>query len=184
MKCDRRPLLKRVSVLHKILARKVISVGATAIAVSGLLLAASPPACATGPALMCETNGNYCVGDPHHDLPLYDPVKEMLAGRILYIQSLGGTSYLLEFHDDHSKCVAASDSGTSVVVHRCNGGAGVVWRAALGRDGVSCIFQSQEFDGKYLSGANNETQFKLKTKYAPGWYQQFFFSSRVISICG
>lgn len=176
--------MKRVSVLHNILVRKVIAVGATAIAVSGLLLAVSPPAYATGPALMCETNGNYCVGDPHHDLPLYDPVKEMLAGRILYIDSLGGSSYLLRFDDDHSKCVAASNSGTSVVIHRCNGGAGVVWKAALGRDGVSCIFQSQEFSGKYLSGANNETQFKLKAKYAAGWYQQFIFSSQVISFCG
>jgi hypothetical protein len=184
MECDRRPLVKRVSVLHNILVRKVIAVGATAIAVSGLLLAASPAAYASGPALMCETNGNYCVGDPNRSLPLYDPVKEVLAGRILYVSSLGGTSYLLRFDDDHSKCVAASDSGTSVVIHRCSGGNGVVWKAALGRDGVSCIFQSQEFSGKYLSGANNGTQFKLKAKYAAGWYQQFVFSSQVISICG
>lgn len=176
--------MKRVSVLHNILVRKIISVGATAIAVSGLVLAASPPAYASGPALICETNGNYCIGDTNRSLPLYDPVKEVLAGRIIDIRSQGGISYKLAFQDDESKCVAGSDSGLYVVIHRCNGGNGVIWKAYLGNNGVSCIFQSQEFSSKYLSGANNGTQFQLKAKGANGWYQQFDFSSHVISVCG
>ena len=176
--------MKRVSVLPQSLVGKLISVGATAIAVSGLLLVGASPASASGAALICETNGNYCVGDPHRSLPLYDPVKEMLAGRVIDIRSQGGISYKLRFEDDLSKCVAASDSGLYVVIHACNGGNGVIWKTYLGRDGVSCIFQSQEFPSKYLSGANGERQFELKTKYLSGWYQQFLFSSQVIQPCG
>ena len=175
--------MKRVSIIHNILARKVISVGATVIAVSGLLLAAAPPASASGAALICETNGSYCVGDPNRSLPLYDPVKEMLAGRIIDVNSQGGVSYKLAFDDDPSKCVAAANSGLTVVIHPCSG-AGVIWKAALGKDGFSCIFQNQEFSGKYLSGADKGTQFQLKAKGAAGWYQQFILSSAVISICG
>jgi hypothetical protein len=81
----------------------------------------------------------------------------MLAGQVIDIKSQGGISYKLAFDQDLSKCVAASDSGATVVIHACNGGNGVIWKAYLGNDGVSCIFQSQEFSSKYLSGANNGT---------------------------
>ena len=176
--------MKRVSVLHNALVRKVISIVATAIALSGLLLIASSPANASGPALICETNGNYCIGDPHSSLPLYDPVKEMLAGQIIDIKSQGGISYKLAFDQAPSRCVAASNNGTSAVIHACSGGLGIIWKAHLGKDGRSCIFQNQRFSGKYLSGAGNGTQFKLKAKGAKGWLQQFIFSSHVISPCG
>jgi len=42
-----------------------------------------------------------------------------------------------------------------------------------GPDGRSCIFESQEFAGAYLSGENNGTQFRLELQGAGGFYQQF-----------
>jgi hypothetical protein len=179
MECDRRPFVKLVSVLRNILVRKVvrISVGAAAIAVSGLLLAASP-ASASGPALVCESHGAYCIGAP--TLNLYDPVKEG-SGRTINVQNVSGNSYLLEFNS--SKCVAGANNGTDVVIHPCSGGSGVVWIAQLGPDGVSCIFKNQLF-GTYLSGHDNGSQFQLKGNGANGWYQQFATSARVISVCG
>jgi hypothetical protein len=177
--------VKLVSVLHNIMARKFIRVpaGATAIAVSGLLLAAPPAASAATAVIICESYGSYCIGDGNPSVPLYSQVKEFISGRTFIVKNLSG-SYELVFSADTSKCVAASDSGTATVVHPCSGGSGVVWKAQLGPDKKSCIFDNQEFSGKCISGSNNGNQFQLKSKGAAGWFQQFVLSSHVISICG
>ena len=170
------------SAFHNFLARKIIRVSvAMAIAVPTLLLTASP-ASATGSTFICEAFGHYCVGAP--SLALFDPVVETTGGRDIFVLSLGGTSYLLEFNADRSKCVAGANNGVDVTIHPCDGGVGIVWKTHLGNDGASCLFESQKFSGLYLSGANNGTQFKIKSKGLTGWLQQFDTSSSVISGCG
>ena len=138
--------MKRVSALRSVLFRKIfrVSAGSAAIAVLGLLLAA-PPASASGVALICESYSShgYCIGAPN--LSLYDPVVETINGRYIDVQSLGGNSYLLAFQAAPSLCLAAANNDYLAVMHPCNGGAGVVWKAHLGPDGMSCTFESQEF---------------------------------------
>jgi hypothetical protein len=175
--------VKRVSALHNILAQKVfrVSAGAMVMAVSGLLLAASSPASAIDSVTICESYGAYCVGAP--SLGLYDQVVETFSGRQIATIGLGNNNWEFAFRADPTKCVAASNSGDVAVIHPCNGGSGIVWKAQVGPDGVSCIFENQHFSGKYLSGDDKGDQFHLKSKGASGWFQQFHPSSFVIPNC-
>jgi len=151
------------------------------VAVSGLLLAASPPAGAISSVTICESNGAYCVGAP--SLNLYAQVVETFSGRQIATVGLGNNNYEFAFQADPTKCVAGSNSGNTVVIHPCNGGIAIVWKVQVGPDGVSCIFENQHFSGKYLSGDDKGDQFQLKSKGANGWFQQFHASSFVFNIC-
>jgi hypothetical protein len=167
--------VKRASALRNILVRKSIRMfpaGAAALAVSGLLLATSPPASAQVSFHWCETNGSYCIGAP--SLALYDPVVETTTGRLLYTPSSGTTNnFKLQFAADQTKCVAASNSGDHVVIHPCNG-SGVVWIPTdINGNNGSELLESNEFPGKYLSGDNMGHQFQLKSHGASGWFQRF-----------
>jgi hypothetical protein len=177
--------VKRVSVLHGILVRKVIRilVAVTVIAVPGLLFTASP-ASASGVALICESYSShgYCIGAPN--LGLYDPVVETINGRFIDVQSQGGNKYLLAFQAAPSLCIAAANNDYLAVIHPCNGGAGVVWTAHVGPDGMSCTFENQEFSDKYLAGHNDGSQYHVKHLGASGWDYQFATDNPVISICG
>lgn len=175
--------MKQIRTLRNILSRKLIGIPilAAAMAASGLLLAA-PPASAAGLSVICETNGSFCIGAP--SLHESAPVKETGAGRIIDVQTLGGNSYLLTINANPNWCVAGSDTGDHAVLHPCQNGSGVVWKAHLGPDGKSCVFESQKFSGKYLSGDNKGDQFQLRNKGATGTFQQFKTAHKVISSCG
>jgi hypothetical protein len=163
--------VKLVSTLGNILARPVRVVLVATMAVPGLILAASPPASASVGLHLCETFGSYCIGAP--SLGLYNPVVETASGRLLEINPVGtGNQRELAFASNPSECVAADNDGDLVVIHPCNGGSGVVWLEGTGSSG-GAIYESREFSGLYLSGADNGTQFQLKDRGASGWYQQF-----------
>jgi len=140
--------------------------------IAGLVFAVSPPAKASVPVYVKEAYASYRVGAP--TIGLYDPVQQTTDGRLI-IQSFTSAGHLLlMFNADTSKCVAASNSGDLAVVHPCNGGSGVVWIPHTGPDGVSCEFESQKFDNKYLAGdGSNGDQFHVKGLGASGWYYQF-----------
>jgi hypothetical protein len=168
--------MKRLSALRNLLARKsvrVFPVGVTAIAVSGLLLAAAPPASATttGPYYLKESFASYRVGAP--SLSPYDPVKETLGGREIYFDETTFAHYKIRFKADTSKCVAAANNGDTVDIKPCSSATGVVWVAHDGQDGCSVVLESQHFSGKYLSGDGNGDQFHIRSYQANGWYQQF-----------
>ncbi len=147
-----------------------------ALAVPTTVLAAPPPASAapTNDRLL-ESYGSYYVGAP--DLSLYQPVMETSSGRYLHlIDSMPDPQVDLKivFNADNStKCVAGANNGTDVVIHPCDGNY-VVWR--LSSDAGGYFFQNLHF-GTYLAGANNGTQFQLKPKPSPGWYERFLICS-------
>lgn len=158
--------MKRVSALHKILARRPIRVLlVAALVVPGLVLATSSPALAS--QRIKETYSPWYVGAP--SLSLYDPVVETSSGRDFNINP-AGNGYEFQFTADTTKCVAAANNGVDVVIHPCNGN-GTVWLEHQGRN--TFIYESREFSGKYLSGPGNGGQFQLKSRGANGWYQQF-----------
>jgi hypothetical protein len=99
-----------------------------------------------------------------------DPVDETAGGRLINFNP-AGSGEELQLVDNTGLCVAAANNGQDVVQHPCNGGAGVTWHEVQGP--ATTLFESNEFPGKYLSGANNGTQFQLKSGGANGWEQQF-----------
>lgn len=143
-------------------------------AAQALLFAASPPASASPlfTGHIRETFGSYSVGAP--SIALYDPVMETTSGRVIDIVAAGNYRKL-EFDADTTKCVAAANNGADVVVHPCDG-SGVDW-AIIGLDSSHYAFQNREFNNKYLAGANNGTQFQLKTWGQNGWYYNFRLTS-------
>jgi hypothetical protein len=170
-------VVKPLSALRNVLVRKslrVFSIGAMAIAVSGLVLAAAPSAGATtyGPFYLQETYSSYRVGAPN--VSAYDPVQETLGGREIYLGTTGTAyHYKIPFLRDTSLCVAAANNEDTVDLKPCSGANGVVWIAITGQDGCSAVLESQEFSGKYLSGTANGSQFHIRSYQAKGWYQQF-----------
>jgi hypothetical protein len=164
----------KLGVLGSTLTRKSIyAIVIVAMAVPGSTLAASSASASPKVDVglhLCETSGShYCVGAP--TVHLDDPVVEAIHGRLLNFNPAGsGTE--LQLVADTSLCVAAANNGQDVVQHPCNGGAGVIWHEVQGP--ATTLYESNEFPGKYLSGANNNgSQFQLKDRGATGWEQQF-----------
>lgn len=137
-----------------------------AMAVPGFLLAASPHAGATTNARpICEIHGNhYCIGAP--TLGLYDQVKETPTGRDINILPVPGGKVELQFAAHTSLCVAVANNGIDVVQHACVGAHNTSW-ISIGNAFVSAV------SGRYLSGANNGTQFEVQPEHKTGWNQQF-----------
>lgn len=160
----------RLSLLRNIVTRQPVYVFAViAMTLSGSLFAASSASASPDVGLhLCETFGSFCVGAP--TVHLDDPIDETASGRLLNFISAGGGEEL-QLVANTSLCVAAANNGQDVVQHPCNGGAGVIWHEVQGP--ATTLFESNEFSGKYLSGANNGTQFQLKDRGANGWEQQF-----------
>lgn len=164
--------MRQTRIFRDILIRKLVGVpvAAVAVAVSGLMLAASPASAASNVHLT-EVFGAYRVGAPN--IGLDDPVTETIDGRDLNIFS-SGSGVEIQFRADTSLCVAAANDGIRVVQHPCNGGLGTIWHE---QNGTNCpqgtCFESNEFSGFYLSGANNGSNFEIHLRGAPGWEQQF-----------
>ena len=148
--------------------KRISALFIAAITVPGLLVAVSPAASARVGGHLCETFGSFCVGAP--TVGLDDPVVETADGRLLNIFP-AGSGEELQLVDNTSLCVAAANNGSDVVMHPCNGGLGTIWHEQQGP--ATTLFENNEFSGKYLSGANNGTQFRIKNRGASGWEQQF-----------
>lgn len=163
---------------------RIASAGAGAVTLaSGLFLASAQAGMAAQPKVhatpsvaiathhIFETFGAYGVGAP--TLGTDDPVVETVDGRSVEFlgdgQGDGGIE--IAFTENTSLCVAAANAGVKVVQHACNGGAGTVWFESNGNSGK--LFQSREFPGFYLSGADSGSQFTIQLKGASGWFQQF-----------
>jgi hypothetical protein len=167
--------------LHHALIRKIVGVSAAAMTITapGLLLAAAPASAAVvAVAPACESHGNFCAGAPN--LASGDPVQETQAGRTIDFASTGtsGTSYLLEVAATNTpggtlECIAASNADNFGVLHPCNGGSAVVWKAELGPDGQSCLFDNQKFAGSYLAGKGTGSQFEMVSGAVSGPLKQF-----------
>jgi hypothetical protein len=175
--------MKRADAFLDTPARKtvLVSIITTAIvmALSGLLVTASPPASAAGGLLIRETSGQYKIGAP--TLQIFDPVQETTSGRLIDVFPLGGHRIELELATDQSKCVAASNGGKTAVLHLCSGAA-VAWDVSdLNSDG-SCLISNAAFPNAYLSGDDMGDQFQLKAKKAKGWFQRFTFSDAGLDI--
>jgi hypothetical protein len=144
------------------LVRKIagVSIAVATFAAPGLLLAAAPASAAVvAPA--CESHGNFCVGAP--TLGANDPVQETQSGRTI--------SFMTKL------CVAASNADNFGVLHSCNGGSAVIWKAEQGPDGLSCLFDNQKFAGSYLTGSNSSgAQFTMSSGTAGG-FKQFKLTS-------
>jgi hypothetical protein len=96
--------------------------------------------------------------------------------------SVSGNQVKFPFNAASNKCVAVANNGALVEVRSCDVPS-AVWIEHLGPDGVSCIFQNQQF-GLYLSGPDNGGQFHLETKGANGWLQQFhLFNGLSSAVC-
>lgn len=161
--------MNRISALRNILTGKPVrALLVAAMTVPGLLLAASPGASARVGQHLCETFGSFCVGGSA--VGLDNPVVETTDGRLLNFNS-AGSGVEMQLVANASLCVAAANNGHDVVMHPCNGGHGVIWHEQQGP--ASTLFENNEFSGKYLSGANNGTQFQIKDRGASGWEQQF-----------
>jgi hypothetical protein len=163
------------------LVRKIagVSIAVVTFAAPGLLLAAAPASAAVvAPA--CESHGNFCVGAP--TLGANDPVQETQSGRTISFVNQGGNSYLLEINATTGAgmtklCVAASNADNFGVLHPCNGGSAVIWKAEQGPDGLSCLFDNQKFAGSYLTGSNSSgAQFTMSSGTAGG-FKQFKLTS-------
>ena len=158
--------------LRSIPARKPMRVLlAAAMAAPVFLLAASPPASATGVQRVCEHFGpRDCVGAPH--LGLYDKVEATTDGRYLDLNNVGDGYKELVFNAALRRglCVAAGTSGVDVVIHACNGGDGTFWQEI--RTNGKYIFKNREF-GNYLSCAGEGTQCEILYKGHPDWEQTF-----------
>jgi hypothetical protein len=142
-----------------------------------MLLAAPLPASAAG-RHMCETYGSYCVGSDN--LSLYTAVTEKPestgGGRNLIDTPLGGhfdgfPTYLLQFADDATKCVASDNAAIEVVIHPCNGGTGVIWARDITNGHLRWLNVYAAPMG-FLEGYNNGTQYGLG--FADDGYQKAF----------
>jgi hypothetical protein len=159
----------KISDLHSFLAQKPVrALVVVAMLVPASALIASPPASALASVHVCETFGAFCVGAPN--LGLDDPVVETTSGRDLNIIS-SGSGVILQFAASSSLCVAAANNGSDVVQHPCNGGHGIIWHIEQGP--TSNLIENNEFSGKFLSGADNGTQFMIRSRGAAGWEQQY-----------
>lgn len=174
--------MKLVNALRSFAVRKSVRIfmaGASALTVSGYWLAASPDAGAAPLSFQwCEQSASpsgtdYCIGAP--DLTSFDPVTEMPSSGRLFFTPMSGTTnnFKLEFVGDSTKCVAANNNDTKVVIHPCNG-VGVVWIPTdINGNNGSQRLESNEFPGSYLSGNANGTQFTLQGLAAPSYFQRF-----------
>jgi hypothetical protein len=140
----------------------------------------APPAGASTAFHMCETYGSYCVGSA--DLNLYTAVSERNPGRLIIPVSLGGEfdnygTWLLEFNNDPSECVAAANNLSDVVIHPCNGGSGVVWARDNSSGNDKWINQeaSEGLGIWYLSGSDQGRDYFLDLLGVTGTYQAFHF---------
>jgi hypothetical protein len=174
--------VQRVRTLRKVLFRKLIAPVVVAIAAPVLLLTGASGASAVTEGFICETNSGYCVGTP--TLNFDDPIIET-HGRILQMANVGSSEIDVKFpfNEDPSKCVAVANAGTLVEIRACSV-ASAVWVVQRGKDGISCIFENQQFGG-YLSGDAKGHQYRLEAKNANGWFQQMLRPSGLITTaCG
>jgi hypothetical protein len=153
-----------------------------ALAIPAAVLAASPPANAVNGNTMCETYGAYCLNTA--DFSLYTPVTERLAGGryitavlITNITFEGRPVFKLVFNGDTSKCVAAANNNSDVVIHSCEDANGVIW--ALRTNNGSDMWINRQATGAfnqdmYLSGRNcGGCQYELYALGVSGAYQKF-----------
>lgn len=80
-------------------------------------LATAPTASAQVSFQWCEQSGSFCLGAA--SLVSFDPVSETSPPGRLFFTPMSGTTdnFKLEFVGATTECVAASNSGTSVVLH-------------------------------------------------------------------
>ncbi|HEX5115270.1 MAG TPA: hypothetical protein VFW65_08735 [Pseudonocardiaceae bacterium] len=150
----RRTKLRRPRTIVALLAALIIPI-----------MAFAAPANAAGTHLM-ESSGSFRIGAP--DLSDFAPVVETTAGRDLQIVGAGtGTAgqVKIEFTGTTGPdlCVAASDSGVTVVVHTCSGQLGTVWSEQM--ENGHRLFLSREFNmpPRYLCGLDDGTQFRMES---------------------
>jgi hypothetical protein len=149
---------------------------AVLLAVPVTVLAAPSPASADDNFHWCEANGSYCIGAP--DLSEYAPVMETATGRDIYtnLVSPNDGGFELSFAAKQSLCVAAANNAKDVVIHRCNGGMGVVWYEVDVYGTGYTIFQNREFPTLMLAGHDDGTQLQLKSfnnQPVANWYYKF-----------
>jgi hypothetical protein len=148
------------------------------------VLAGPLPASAAGPAELCETFGIYCLNTANFNL--YVPVTESsVSGRNINAVLQSGTFeghslFLLQFNGDTSKCVAAADNNSGIVIHPCNGGYGTIWalKTSSGSDmWISRVVSKAYGSDIYLSGHEcMGCQYGLYGLGVSGAFQKFKFS--------
>lgn len=111
-----------------------------ALAIPAAMLVAPVPAGAVDANFdtsIRETFGHrWCIGSDTTDL-FAAVVERTCPGRKWDEVSLGNSQWLIELHSDPTKCIAANNAETKVVLHPCSGGFGVVWireRSSAGHD--------------------------------------------------
>lgn len=167
--------MKHANAFHRVLARRftrIFMAGASVLALSSLWLVTAPTASAQVSFQWCEQSGSFCIGAAN--LVNFDPVSETSPGRLLF-SPMSGTSnnFKLEFVGASTECVAASNSGTSVVIHPCNG-VNVVWiPTSINGNNGSELLENAAFPGEFLSGDDHGHQFLLKSMGLNGWFQRF-----------
>lgn len=132
-----------------------------------------PAAAAQG--VICELYDNYCLNATSLDWGT--PIKERYgAGRdLLEVES--HTYYVrLEFVADQSKCIGLDlNNHTGIIVKYCRDD-GTDWFPTA-HNGGGVYFNNRwaadhGYD-KFLSGANNGSQYVLRSYQASGWYQVY-----------
>lgn len=148
------------------------------LAIPAAVLVAPLSASAATSGSMCETYGAYCLNTANFNL--YTPVTESPYGhgaRTIDAVLQNGSSFLLEFNGDKSKCVALNNSESGVVIKACNGGSGVIWI----KQGNKWLNQLASTTGTpqlnfYLTGLGNGSQYVVGTSSpGSGTFQQFSF---------
>jgi len=170
----------RLEGARRTLVLVVLAVTAFA-AIPAAMVARPVPANAAGLQL-CERSGSYCVGAD--SLDLFTAVEERTTGRDLvftFFPSNG--TWEIAFVRDQSKCVAAANNLSDIVIHACNGGSGVVWflNCTNGKERwINRLASANKPMNQYLAGHNNGTQFFLATFDQANTFQQF---TDVLGLC-
>jgi hypothetical protein len=169
--------------------RKASHVGAVLVAALGALaalLVTAPSAGAAPTPHICESFGSFCVGSANLDL--FTAVTERNPGRDFTLIPLGTNfdgfpTFDIVFSADPSKCVAAANNLSDVVIHPCNGGEGVVWARNHQTNGHDRWINRRATEAacssvttcaeQELSGRDNGTQFILRAEGTAGLFQQF-----------
>jgi hypothetical protein len=157
--------MKRIS-RRRVLVRAVAFIstaGATALAVSGALLAAPAIADANSVHVCAVGQTDDCIDAAN--LNEDTPVIGGFPGRDIVIQSvIGGDQVELQFAlHDQTMCVAAQNDGVKVDVKLCEGSEGVVWYQTPDPKNPTLFrLESREFAGSYLTGIGNGFQFIIE----------------------